>query len=83
MSAIMDPDDHNPRVVGPEGSKLDCFMCWNCGHLNYHRDPWCSKCSHGRFDKGEWRMRLCIHELILAAATDVPGAREIIDEIDS
>ena len=83
MSAILDPDDRNPRVTGRAGSAVDCFMCWNCGHLNFHDRLWCACCHHGQRDNGDWRMRLCIHELILAAATDVPGARGIIREIEA
>lgn len=82
MSATLEPDDRNPRAVGPEGSSLDCFMCWDCGHVNYHRKTWCMICGHGRFDKGEWRMRLCVHELILAVYTQVPGAVEAFDELE-
>lgn len=80
MSDTLDSDDRNPRVTL---GKKDCFMCWSCGHLNFHSFLWCLRCDHGRFDGGELRMRLSIHELLLAAATNVPGAREIFEVIES
>ena len=80
MSAILEPDDRNPRVQ--QGAK-DLFMCWNCGRLNWHEQLWCHSCFHGSSDAGDWRMRLSVHELILAAATNVPGARRVIDEIEA
>ncbi len=79
MSATLD-DDQNPRAF--LGAK-DVMMCWNCGFLQFHESLWCISCYHGQGDGGDLRMRLGVHELILAAYTDVPGAREIIDEIEA
>lgn len=68
--------DENPRVcVG----RCDAFMCWNCGALNFHDKLWCIGCFHD----GDFRMRLRRSDLVLAAATDVPGAANVIEVFES
>lgn len=75
-------DDGTPNPRVRLGAR-DAFMCWNCGHLNFHERLHCISCFSDGGVGGDWRMRLGIHELILAAATDVFGAAEVIDEIDA